>query len=132
MAACVSAGVIGLLGEAVGRFILSQIDARAEVCSLFRARYTSRRRRRRHRACWEGSWEGGGSLVGVGDSIVPWEGDVTCQDGIGTMVWCNLWYIRQCGVIFTAGTQRLVILASQLHGEVLPPCDCEARIASMM
>ena len=56
---------------------------------------------------------------------------MTCQDGIGTMVWCNLWYFRQCGVIFTAGTQRLAILASQLHGEVLPLCDCEARIASM-
>jgi len=25
----------------------------------------------RHRACWEGSWEGGGSLVGAGDSVVP-------------------------------------------------------------
>jgi len=48
-----------------------------------------------------------------------------------TMVWCNLLYYRRCGVIFTAGTQRLVILASQLHGEVLPPCNYEARIASM-
>jgi len=82
-------------------------------------------------ACWEGSWEGGGSLVGAGDSVVPWGGDATCQDGIGTMVWCNLWHFRQCGIIFTAGTQRLAILASQSHGEVLPPCDCEARIASM-
>ena len=80
------------MGEAVGRFILSQIDARAEVCSLFRAQYTPHRCTRRHRACWEGSWEGGGSLVGAGDSVVPWGGDATCQDGIGTMVWCNLWY----------------------------------------
>ena len=124
--------MIGSLGEAVGRFISSQIDARAEVCSLFRARYTPRQHTRRHRACWEGSWEGGGSLVGTGDSVVPWGGDAMCQDGIRTMVWCNLWYFRQCGVIFTAGTQRLVILASQSHGEVLPLCNCEARIASMM
>ena len=32
-------------------------------------------------ACQEGSWEGGGSLVGVGDSVVPWGGDATCHDG---------------------------------------------------
>ncbi len=32
-----------------------------------------------HRACWEGSWEGGGSLIGTGDSVVPWGGDATCQ-----------------------------------------------------
>jgi hypothetical protein len=74
----------------------------------------------------------GGSLVGAGDSVVPWGGDATCHDGICSMVWCNLLYFRRCGVIFTAGTQRLTILASQSHGEVLPPCDCEARIASMM
>jgi hypothetical protein len=54
-----------------------------------------------------------------------------CHDGICTMVWCNLLYFRRCGVIFTAGTQRITILASQSYGEVLPPCDCEARIASM-
>jgi hypothetical protein len=35
------------------------------------ARYTPRRRDRRYRACREGSWEGGGSLVGAGDSVVP-------------------------------------------------------------
>ena len=72
------------------------------------------------------------SLVGAGDSVVHWGGDTTCHDGNCTMVWCNLLYFRRCGVIFTAGTQRLVILAPQSHGrEVLPPCDCEARIASM-
>jgi hypothetical protein len=35
------------------------------------ARNTPRRRDRRHRACREGSWEGGGGLVGAGDSVVP-------------------------------------------------------------
>jgi hypothetical protein len=55
----------------------------------------------------------GGSLVGAGGSVVTWGGDVTCHDGICTMVWCNLLYFRRCGVIFTAGTQRLTILASQ-------------------
>jgi len=35
------------------------------------ARDTPRRRDRRCRACREGSWEGGGSLVGAGDSVVP-------------------------------------------------------------
>jgi len=95
------------------------------------ARYTPRRRTRRHRTSREGSWGGGGSIVGAGDSVVPWGGDVTCHDGNCTMVWCNLLYYRWCGVFFTMGTQRLAILASQLHGEVLPPCDCEARIASM-
>ena len=34
-------------------------------------RYTPRRRDRRSRARREGSWEGGGSLVGAGDSVVP-------------------------------------------------------------
>jgi hypothetical protein len=73
----------------------------------------------------------GGSLVGAGDSVVPGGGGAACHDGNCTMVWCNLLYFRWCGIIFTAGTQRLVILASQSHGEVLPLCDCEARIASM-
>jgi len=95
------------------------------------AQYTPRRRARRYRACREGSWEGGGSLVGASDSVVPWGGDATCQEGNCTMVWCYLPYFRRCGVIFTVGKKRLAILASQSHGEVLPPCDCGARIASM-
>jgi len=46
--------------------------------------------------------------------------------------WCGAIYgIFDSGVIFTVGTKRLAILASQSHGEVLPPCDCEARTASM-
>jgi hypothetical protein len=35
------------------------------------AQNTPRRRDRRHRACREGSWDGGGSLVGAGDSVLP-------------------------------------------------------------
>jgi hypothetical protein len=36
------------------------------------AQNTPRRRDRRHRVCQEGScWEGGGSLVGAGDSVLP-------------------------------------------------------------
>jgi len=77
-----------------------------------------------------GRGEGGG-LVGAGGSDVPWGGDATCHDRNCTMVWYNLLYFRWCGIIFTAGTQRLAILASQSHGEVLPPCNCEARITSM-
>jgi len=38
---------------------------------------------------------------------------------------------KRFGVIFTAGTPRHAILASQWHGEVLPRCHCGARIASM-
>ena len=34
------------------------------------ARDTPRRHNRRCGACWEGSWEGGGSLVGASDSVV--------------------------------------------------------------
>ena len=42
-----------------------------------------------------GSWEGGGSLVAAGDSVVPWGGDAACHDGNCTMVWCNnLLYFR--------------------------------------
>jgi len=35
------------------------------------ARNTQRLRDCRHRACREGLWEGGGSLVGAGDSVMP-------------------------------------------------------------
>ena len=35
------------------------------------ARYAPRRRNSRYRAHREGSWEGGGSLVDAGDSVVP-------------------------------------------------------------
>jgi len=35
------------------------------------AQNTPRRCDRRHRVCWEGSWDRGGSLVGAGDSILP-------------------------------------------------------------
>ena len=73
----------------------------------------------------------GGSLVAADDSIVPCGGHDTSDDGKLHLCECNLFYFTRCGVIFTAGTQRLVILASQLHGEVLPPCNYEARIASM-
>ena len=41
------------------------------------AQYTPRRRARRYRACREGSWEGGGSLFGVDDSVVPCGGHET-------------------------------------------------------
>jgi len=44
---------------------------------------------------------------------------------------CNLLYFTRFGVILTGGTPRLGIPASQWHGEVLPPCHCGARIASM-
>ena len=88
------------------------------------ARYTPHRRTHRHRACREGSWEGGGSLVAAGDSVVPWGGDAACHDGNCTMVWCNNLYFRWCGVIFTVGKKRIMILAPQWHGVVLPPCHC--------
>jgi hypothetical protein len=41
----------------------------------------------------EGSWEGGGSLVDAGDSIVPCGGHDVHHDGNCTIVWCNLWYL---------------------------------------
>jgi hypothetical protein len=36
------------------------------------------------------------------------------------------------GIFFTLGTARIAILASQLHMAVLPPCNCETRIACNM
>ena len=42
------------------------------------AKNTPRRRNRRHRACREGSWDGGGSLVGAGTVSCLVE-DTTCQ-----------------------------------------------------
>jgi hypothetical protein len=37
-----------------------------------------------------------------------------------------------CDKFFTSGSARLAILASQSHRLVLPPCDCDARIARDM
>ncbi len=47
-----------------------------------------------------GRGKGGGSLVGAGDSVVPWGGDTTCHDGYCTMVWCNLLYFWSLWVNF--------------------------------
>ena len=43
----------------------------------------------------EGLWEGGGSLVAAGDSVIPWGGDAACHDGNCTMLsferfWTNM------------------------------------------
>jgi hypothetical protein len=43
------------------------------------ARYTPRLRDRTCRACREGSCEGGGSLVGADDGLLPCGGDTRCQ-----------------------------------------------------
>jgi hypothetical protein len=75
---------------------------------------------RMHRACREGSWEGGGSLVGEGGSVVPWGGDATCHDGNCTMVWCNLPYFRLCGVIFTTGKKTRDSGSTVARGSVAP------------
>jgi len=40
----------------------------------------TRRRDRTCRACWEGSYEGGGSLVGVADGLLPCRGVTRCHD----------------------------------------------------
>jgi hypothetical protein len=37
-----------------------------------------------------------------------------------------------CAVLFTLGSARLAIPASQLHALVLPPCNCAARIGRNM
>jgi hypothetical protein len=37
-----------------------------------------------------------------------------------------------CDIFFTPGSARLAITTSQLHGLVLPPCNCDARIACNM
>ena len=79
-------------------------------CAKVEARNTPRRRNRRCRACREGSWEGGGVLLERTTASCLVE-DTMCQDGNCTIVWCNLPYFRLCGVIFTAGKNRLAILA---------------------
>ncbi len=73
----------------------------------------------------------GGSLVGTGDSVVPCGGHDASDDEKLHHRECNLLYFTRFGVILTGGTPRLAILAPQLHGKVLPPCDCGARIVSM-
>ena len=95
------------------------------------AQNTPCQRDRRCRACQEGSWEGGGSLVGVNDNVMPCGGHDASDDGKLHHCECNLPYFTLFGIIFTVGTPRLGIPASQWHGEVLPPCHCGARIMSM-
>ena len=62
---------------------------------------------------------------------MPCGGHDVSDDGKLHHCECNLPYFMRFGVIFTAGTPRLGIPASQWHEEVLPPCHCGARIASM-
>jgi len=62
----------------------------------------------------------GGSLVAVGDSVVPWGGDAACHDGNCTMVWCNNLYFRRCGVIFTAGKKNHDSGSTVAWGSVAP------------
>ena len=65
------------------------------------ARYTPHRRNRRYRACWEGSWEGEGSLVGAGDSVVPCGGhEVSRRWKLHHRV-VQLSVFSGCGAIFT-------------------------------
>jgi len=78
-------------------------------------RNTPRRSDRRHRACQEGSWEGGGSLVGTGNSVVPCGGKDASDDGKMHHRECNLLYFTRFGVILTGDTPRLAILAPQSH-----------------
>jgi hypothetical protein len=80
---------------------------------------------RMHRACREESWEGGGSLVGAGGSVVPWGGDATCHDGNCTMLWCNNLYFRRCGVIFTAGKKESRFWLHSGMGKCCPPATVE-------
>ena len=40
----------------------------------------------------------------------------------------SIFNFGRCGAINTTGIAELSILASQSHAQVLPPCDCEARI----
>ena len=54
------------------------------------AQNTPRRRNRRCRACQEGSWEGGGGLVGVYNSVVPCGGHNVSR-----------WKLHHCVVQFT-------------------------------
>ena len=48
-------------------------------CGKAEAQYT-RRRNCTCRACWEGSYEGGGSLVGADDGLLPCGGVTRCRD----------------------------------------------------
>jgi hypothetical protein len=78
-----------------------------------------------------GLGKGGGVLLARATASCLVE-DTRCHDdGNGTIVWCNLRYFRGFDIKITAGTPKLAIRASQWHGEVLPPCHCGARIASM-
>jgi hypothetical protein len=48
-------------------------------CAKAEARYT-RRRDRTCRACWEGSYEGGGNLVGADDGLLSCGGVTRCHN----------------------------------------------------
>ena len=70
-----------------------------------------------------------GVLVGRGENL-------TCR--VGTLLlmtaeelpssWC---FCAVCDIIFSAGSGKLTILASQSHAQVESPCDCVAKTASL-
>jgi hypothetical protein len=70
-----------------------------------------------------------GVLIGRGENL-------TCR--VGTLLlmtaeelpssWC---FCADCDVIFSAGSGKLTILASQWHAQVKSPCHCVAKTASL-
>ena len=85
------------VGRRQRRHLLSVVIVVRRAIRKREARYTPRQQNRRCRACWEGSYEGGGSLVGANDSSFPC-GGVTIMEIASSLRWKNT-----CGGQFLEG-----------------------------
>jgi hypothetical protein len=81
----------------------------------------------------EGVWGGlqgqTGVLVGRGENLTCCVGTLllmTAEELPSSWCFCAVW-----DIIFSAGSGKLTILASQSHAQVESPCDCVAKTVSL-
>jgi hypothetical protein len=91
------------------------------------ARNTQRRRNRRHRACWEGSWEGGGVLLGLGTALCLVE-DTMCQRDGNVIAVAS--FLVDGGSIFNLCECQTPSFCDVVARTSDTPCDYVAKTAS--
>jgi hypothetical protein len=70
-----------------------------------------------------------GVLVGRGENLTHCVGTLllmTAEELPSSWCFCALW-----DIFFSAGSGKLTILASQWHAQVISPCHCVAKTASL-
>ena len=68
-------------------------------------------------------------LLGWGVYLALSQGDSTAGERDGSFI-VVAYFCAVGDIIFSAGSGKLAILASQWHAQVKSPCHCVARIAS--